>query len=223
MKFRCRLIPYLYDLLWKSHSRFEPMIRPTYFDFPDDARCFDENDDMLLGANLLVAPVVEPGRRDRDVYLPAGGGWYDFWSGEYFDGGRDVTLPAPWDRPPLLARAGSAIPLNLAEQHFNKPADERGFAVFPHRDIGEFHAECFEDDGESEGYRAGRYGLWELTVSSRADGLRLGIAKRGACPPESDRLTLLLPRQESRSLVVTGGKILSDDDREHWRTIVVSV
>ena len=134
-----------------------------------------------------------------------------------------MTLPAPWDRPPLLARAGSAIPLNLAEQHFNKPADERGFAVFPHRDIGEFHAECFEDDGESEGYRAGRYGLWELTVSSRADGLRLGIAKRGACPPESDRLTLLLPRQESRSLVVTGGKILSDDDREHWRTIVVSV
>ena len=82
---------------------------------------------MLLGGNLLVAAVVEPGQRARRVYLPAGSGWYDFWSGDYYTGGQEILLPAPWDRPPLLARADSAIPLNVAEQHFAKPADQRGF------------------------------------------------------------------------------------------------
>src|SRR3954451_21029981 len=50
IKFRPRLIPYFYDLLWKYHDRYEPMIRPTFHDFPEDPRCFEENDDMLLGA-----------------------------------------------------------------------------------------------------------------------------------------------------------------------------
>jgi len=44
------------------------MIRPTFYDFPDDPRCFEENDDMMLGGKLLVASVVEPGKQDRPVY-----------------------------------------------------------------------------------------------------------------------------------------------------------
>jgi alpha-glucosidase len=49
IKFRYRLIPYLYDLLWRSHRDYEPIIRPTFHDFPEDENCYVENDDMLLG------------------------------------------------------------------------------------------------------------------------------------------------------------------------------
>jgi alpha-glucosidase len=72
IKFRYRLIPYLYDLLWRSHRYYEPMIRPSFYNFPEDENCFLENDDTLLGENLLVAAVVEPGKRARSVYLPSG-------------------------------------------------------------------------------------------------------------------------------------------------------
>ena len=65
-----------------------------------------ENDDMLLGENLLVAAVVEPGKRARAVYLPAGCGWYDLWCGDYYQGGQEILLAAPWDRPPLFVREG---------------------------------------------------------------------------------------------------------------------
>ena len=67
IKLRARLVPYLYDLLWKYHRLFEPVVRPTLYEFPDDPRCFDENDDMLLGPNLLVAAVVEPGLQRIDT------------------------------------------------------------------------------------------------------------------------------------------------------------
>ena len=63
IKFRYRLIPYFYDLLWRSHRDYAPIIRPTFHDFPQDDHCYLENDDMLLGENLLVAAVVEPGQR----------------------------------------------------------------------------------------------------------------------------------------------------------------
>lgn len=223
IKLRSRLVPYLYDLLWTYHRDFEPMIRPTFLEFPDDPRCFEENDEMLLGPALLVAPVVEAGRRDRPVYLPAGTDWYDAWTGERFAGGREVTLPAPWDRPPLLARAGSAIPLNLAAAHFNHTADERGFAIFPPHGTGAFQAGCYEDDGESEGYRDGRYGRWTLAVDAGPDRLAIRIGREGACPPVASAVTLLLPPQERRALALSGGTVSSDRIVGGWRTVTVAL
>jgi len=222
IKFRARLTPYLYDLLWKYHRCFEPVIRPTFYEFPQDPRCFDENDDMLLGPNLLVAAAVEPGLQQRRVYLPAGSGWYDYWSGDYYAGGQTIDLPAPFERPPLLARAGSAIALNLAEQHFNRPADERGFAVFPDRSGRGFVADCFEDDGESEGYREGQWGLWQLRIDDDTTGLTLGIARQGDRPPSASKLTILLPRQENRPVRTSGATIVSDRLEDAWRTIQLS-
>jgi alpha-glucosidase len=223
IKFRYRLLPYFYDLLWRSHSRYEPMIRPTFHDFPDDARCFEENDDMLLGGKLLVASVVDAGMRERTVYLPQGCNWYDFWSGDHFAGGHSVTLPAPWDRPPLLVREGSAVPLNLAEQHFAQPADERGFAVFPPKTAGAFSDEFFEDDGQSEAYRQQQYGLWQIAVSADPATLDIAITRAGACPPAASEVTVLLPRQETRALRTPAAKVLADRITPDWREVRFSL
>ena len=211
IKFRYRLVPYLYDLLWRAHRDYEPIIRPTFYDFAADDRCYLENDEMLLGPNLLVAAVVEPGQRARPVYLPAGGAWYDFWAGDYYPGGQQVVLPAPWDRPPLLAKAGCVIPLNLADQHFSKPADQRGFLLFPLRDEGQFECQCFEDDGFSESYRDGKYWNWRLQVSASRSNLSVKIERGGEADPKVKETIFLLPRQELRPIDLQGGWLLSDN------------
>ena len=221
IQLRYRLIPYLYDLLWRSHTHYEPMIRPTLYDFPDDPVCFEENDEMMLGGKLLVASVIEPGKRDRRVYLPQGTAWYDYWSGDCFAGGQTITLPAPWDRPPLLVREGSALPLNLAEQHFAQPADQRGFALFPPRGDGEFKDTFFEDDGESEQYRSGQFGQWKITVKSTSSSLDVSVTHLGMYPPVNDEVTLLLPKQETRSLEAESATILSDLLSRDWREITL--
>jgi alpha-glucosidase len=207
IRFRYRLIPYFYDLIWHAHREYAPIIRPTFHDFPEDERCYLENDEMMLGENLLVAAVVEPGQRARSVYLPAGSGWYDFWNGDYYPGGQEVLLPAPWDRPPLLAKEGCAIPLNVAEQHFAKPADERGFAVFPKQNEGSFECECFEDDGESQAYREGNIRTWRLEVKSSHSELLIQIAQEGRDDPRTGQISFLFPRQETRPIRVLGGSV----------------
>jgi len=210
IRFRYRLIPYLYDLLWRSHRDCTPIIRPTFYDFPDDECCYVENDDMMLGGNLLVAAVVEPEKRARSVYLPAGCGWYDFWSGDYYHGGQEIALPAPWDRPPLLAREGCAIPLNVAEQHFLKRADQRGFCLFPPRCDGQFEYSCFEDDGESEGYRQGHYWTWQLQITASRSDMLVKIEREGEGYPKPGQVYLLFPRQETRQMEVRGGSVVAD-------------
>ncbi len=205
IKLRYRLLPYLYDLMWRHARHYEPITRPTFHDFPDDPRCLAENDDLLLGGALLVAPIVEPGAAGRDVYLPAGARWFDWWSGEAFDGGQIVSRPAPFERPPLFAREGSVVALNTAEQHFAARADRRGFAVFPLAN-GSLEAEVFDDDGESEAWRDGRYRMWHLRVDCTADAIDIAVSatENGVAAPCD--VEIILPARETRRVTVSGGR-----------------
>jgi alpha-glucosidase len=221
--FRYRLLPHLYNLLWRYHRWYDPVIRPTFFDFPHDDRCYVENDDMMLGSDLLVAAVVEPGATSRRIYLPASTGWYDHWRGDYYDGGREIEVEAPMDRTPLFAREGSAIAVNLAPQHFAQRADERGFEIFPHRGRGHFEYECFEDDGESNGYRQGRYWTWRLDVISDPEQISIQVDRRGAGFTDSAETRLLFPRNEMRSINLTSGQVVSDTVQGLHRDIRVAL
>jgi alpha-glucosidase len=199
------------------------MIRPTFFDFPHDDRCYVENDDMMLGSDLLVAAVVQPGAMSRRVYLPTSTGWYDYWRGDYYEGGREIEIEAPMDRTPLFARQGCAIAVNLAPQQFAERADERGFEIFPHHGRGHFEYEYFEDDGESNGYREGRYWTWWLGVDSDSERISIQIERRGARFTDPAETRLLFPRNEMRPISLTSGRVVSDGVREMNREIRVAL
>jgi alpha-glucosidase len=222
--FRYQLLPYLYDLVWRYHSAFEPIIRPTYHDFAEDPRCLEENDDMLLGAHLLVAAVVEPGQSERRVWLPGSTGWYEWATGRHFKGGQHVTLPAALDGPPpLLAREGSAIAMNDGEIHFGQVEDRRGFQVFPFLGEGSFEATCFEDDGHTQACRDGDHGQWRLQVACTAQSLRIAVLREGQRAPVQDRLVLRLPAAEKRSVNISGGTLVNDSVKAGWRQLTLTL
>ncbi len=220
IKFRYRLMPYLYDLLWRYHRDYEPMVRPTFYDFPDDPRCYGENDEMMVGPALLAAPVVERGSASRTLDLPSGADWYDFWSGELFMGGERATLPAPPAQPVLLGRAGSAIAINTAEQHFAKPADARGFNIFPFPGRGAFTATSFEDDGESYAYQSGAFRQWTLQVDC---GERLHIALSQSGARNEGAVQLFLPATETRAITLSGASFVSDSQTPAGRVVTAEL
>lgn len=223
IKLRYRLMPYLYHLLWRSHRYYEPILRPTFGEFPNDDRCYEENDEMLVGPNLLVAAVVKPGEQARTVYLPAGCGWYNFWTGAYFQGGQEIVFPAPWGQPPLLIKAGCAIPLNLAEQHFAQRGDLRGFHVWPGPGRGEFECECFEDDGESATEHSDRSWLWWMGIKTEPSRISVSLERRGETDPGVDRVALLFRRQERRPIEIRGGVVTLEKEIGTHRELVVAV
>jgi alpha-glucosidase len=203
IKLRYRLIPHLYNLLWRYHRAYEPMVRPTFFDFPDDPQCWREGDEMMVGPSLLAAPVVEAGQVQREVYLPFGAHWYDFWSGEVFKGGQTITRPAPWTRPVLFARESSAIPVNVAAQTFAARVDSRSFMIFPPIGSGAFTMENFEDDGESEAYKMGRYGGWRIEVEADTKSVSVRVSRFGTFTRLDPEPGLTLPEREMRTVSIS--------------------
>jgi alpha-glucosidase len=213
------LAPYLYRLLWRYRTECEPVTRPVFYDFPNDPACYAENDDMMLGPSLLVAPVVEPGAKSRTVYLPGGTDWQDFWSGQRFEGGQSIELPAPWDRPVVLAREGSAIPVNSNHEAMGG-ADQRGFLLFPPA-RGEGSGESHEDDGETEAYRDGDFGCWCVAMTANTAELRVSITHPGRVSLNAGGLKLLLPEREGRSVIVAGADLLDESHGGGRRCLIV--
>ena len=128
IRLRYRLMPYLWSLFEQATQAHQPIIRPTFYDFPDDEACYADCDDFMLGESMLVAPVVHAGERTRRVYLPAGpSGWVNFHTGEMLAAGQTHTVEAGLGTLPLFVRAGSAIPMADAvngHYHADNPVTE---------------------------------------------------------------------------------------------------
>lgn len=206
MALRYRLMPYLYTLLWQASQDDEPMLRPTFLDHEHDPRTFDETDDFMLGRDLLVASVVEPGAAQRTIYLPENtAGWYDYYSGQWYLGGQTITVDAPLDRLPLMVRAGAALPQASRVGHIdNHLDDQRTLLLFPAKGVAEETGMLFEDDGESwDWQRDGA--LWlNWTLSSDAQRINIQFTVRGRYRPTWKTLRLQLPAGETRTLTING-------------------
>lgn len=140
---RERLVPYLYTLLWRAHRDHAPVLRPLFLDFPEQRTAYEEDDTFLLGTDLLVAPVVEPGMTIRSVHLPeTPGGWYDLRDGRQLPGGSRQSVEAPLGRAPVLVRAGAILPLGP-----DRSAQPGSLTVrlFPGKGHSSFA--LFDDDG----------------------------------------------------------------------------
>ncbi|MCL2232155.1 MAG: glycoside hydrolase family 31 protein [Treponema sp.] len=207
IKFRHRLIPYLYTALYQARKTFEPIVKPTFYDFDDDEETFTENDDFMLGYSILVASVVEKGNTERRVYLPKHkAGWYDYHTSTWYESGQTVTIPAPLRYAPFLVKEGSIIPVNNAECSFlSKTKDERGFELFPHRGSGEACYELFEDDGISSHY-CGNHTKIKVRMESSAEAIKVEIKKEGNYEVPYSGFSFYLPKGEERTLFVNGQK-----------------
>jgi alpha-glucosidase len=116
IELRYRLLPYLYTLFREAEASGAPPLRPLWFDHPGDSKAAIIDDEYELGDALLVAPVVAPGARKRDVYFPADADWIDWYEGVRYAGGSTVSIAAPLDRLPLFVRAGAIVPTQRVVQ-----------------------------------------------------------------------------------------------------------
>ena len=109
---RYRLMPYLWACFENASQKHQPIIRPTFFNFPDDVQCLEDSDEFMLGDSLLVSPVVEKGQRDKRLYLPqlsGGRSWVDFETRQTLAAGQWHTVPAPMNRLPLFVVQGAQM------------------------------------------------------------------------------------------------------------------
>ena len=94
---------YIKKLYEEAHTDGAPLIRTMFFEFPDDAKCWELQDQYMFGDKYLCAPVFSLNQFSREVYLPAGQ-WKLTSTGEVFTGGQSVTADAPLDYMPVFEK-----------------------------------------------------------------------------------------------------------------------
>lgn len=198
---RYALIPYLYTLLYQSVSADEPMIRPTFLDHEHDPRCFEVCDEFMLGRDLLVATVMDQGATTRRLYLPDNAdGWWDYWSGVWYAGGQEITVPVDLGSMPMFVRAGAILPLAEGATRADAASGTRVLAVFPAPNANNSTSILYEDDGQAADALAGNHCVIHARVSGTQE-LSVDVTAIGDFKPDFDSLPLRLPQGETRKVV----------------------
>jgi len=207
---RLHLMPYLYTLMWQAATEHTPVLRPTFFHFGDDATTWQNNDEMMVGGDLLVAPVFEAGARKRSLYLPRGlyaEGWFNYWTGKYLEGGRGVEVDAPLDRLPLFVRAGALLPTTDTTSDREKTEEPtralRYYPAPPSSTSVESKTILFEDNGLQTTHADNQRVIHIFRATSDRDSLRIEASQQGSWHLPYEHIRAVLPHGETRVLHLT--------------------
>jgi len=159
LRLRYELMPYIYSLGYRVNQTGAPFMRGLFMDFGDDPKVANIGDEYMFGPALLVAPVTDQGMTSREVYLPAGTDWYNFWTNERVHGGQSLTVSAPIDQIPLFVRAGSILPLGTVVESTNEVQKIAKVRVYPGAN-GEF--DLYRDDGTTYVYEKSAFEVSHL-------------------------------------------------------------
>jgi alpha-D-xyloside xylohydrolase len=159
LNLRYKLMPYIYSEAWKIHNG-STMMRPMVMDFQNDKEAVNQAYQYMFGSSFLVAPITASNTTEWEVYLPKNSKWYNFWSGNSFDGGQKVKVDAPLNQIPLFVKAGAILPMGEKVQYTNeKKWDHLEIRVYEGAD-GKFT--LYEDEGDNYNYENGKQSTIEF-------------------------------------------------------------
>lgn len=165
---RYKLLPYIYSLsAMTSKSDYNPM-RLLAYDFANDKNILDCKDQFMYGPSFMVCPVLQEGKNMRDVYLPKGQKWIDYWTNRVYNGGSNITADAPIEKIPLFIKAGSIIP-SYNQVFGNDIKHDAPIRIDIYAGANGLF-DYYEDDGTSMDYKQGKFKLiplrWDDTTQT---------------------------------------------------------
>lgn len=206
LELRYRLLPYTYAIARECTETGLPLIRALWLHHHDDPQAVPRGDQFLWGRDILVSPVVEKGAASRRLYLPRGA-WFDFWTEEKLEGGREIDRKVDLETMPLHVRAGAIIPFGPVKQYVDEPvAGPLNVVIYPGAN-GAFST--YEDDGRTFDYRKGAWMRTSLewNDSTRVLSVRLAPGSRMLPPARRTIDVRLAGETRSRTAVFEGKPI----------------
>lgn len=165
---RSELMPYVYSSVWQTHSTMVPLNRPMYIEYGGDERAYCNEQEFLFGDLLLAAPIASPGTgpdkvASQRVWFPGEDVWYDFFTHERFDGGRECEISKPLEEFPLYVRGGWVLPMQpYTPRPASTPLTTLVMRVYPSAGDADNTYTLYEDDGVTRDYEQGAYATTQL-------------------------------------------------------------
>jgi alpha-glucosidase len=169
IEMRYQLLPYIYNEFKDAADSGKPVQQPLVYQFQDDEKTYNISDQFMFGDTMMLAPVVKQGQTSREVYLPKGTKWTDYWTGQRYNGGQMITVNAPLEHLPIFVKNESIIPTREVQQYTNeKPLTNLLLDTYVDNNAT---YTFYEDDGETENYKKGEYNLTRFVVQRKQNSI----------------------------------------------------
>ncbi|MGD0309143.1 MAG: TIM-barrel domain-containing protein [Acidobacteriota bacterium] len=204
LELRYRMLPYLYSAVRECCDTGLPIMRALWLHYPDDPIAAARGDQYLWGRDVLVSPVVEKGAASRRLYLPRGT-WFDFWTEDRVEGGREIERKVDLATMPLHVRAGAILPFGPVRQYVDEPVDAPlSLIIYPGAD-GAFT--LYEDDGKTFNYRKGEWMGIEMGWREAGRLLTLRLARGSRMlPPARRTIEVRVAGEQASKTVAFAGR-----------------
>lgn len=177
VELRYQLLPYLYTAFWKYINDGTPILKSLVLYDQEDTSTHYRSDEFVYGEQILVCPIIEPNAKGRRMYVPKGK-WYNFWTDEVVDGGKEIWVDADIDSMPIFIKEGAVIPKYPVQQYVGeKTFDEITLDVYYKE--GKETSTLYDDAHDGYDYKKGRFSLRTFKITGKKDEFILQQHKRG--------------------------------------------
>ncbi len=187
---RYSLMPYNYTIAFENSSKGTPLMRPLLFEEPGNTALASRSDEYLWGNDFLVAPVVEKGQKEKQVYFPVSSNWYSFYSGKKYNSGTTATITLAEDHIPVFVRGGAFIP-SVKTFQTTKDYSTKNLILDYFYDLDVAHSEgsMYNDDGTTpHSFEKGRYELLHFSAATEGNTVNIKITnEKGVKMMEGNR------------------------------------
>lgn len=179
IELRYRLLPYNYNLAFQNSETGIPLMRPIFFEEPDNRKVYEIADTYLWGRDFLISPVMTSGLKEKEIYFPATGNWFDFYTGQKIRGGTSQTVAVNEENIPTFVRGGAFIPaakpVKITE-NFSAAIVEAHY--YYDDESGKSQGFIYHDDGKTaNSYQKGLYEMVRLEADNKPTSLNFTISR----------------------------------------------
>ena len=176
IELRYSLMPYNYTLSFLNSTKGAPLMRPLFFEEPGNTKLSDVANEYLWGDSFLVAPILQQGITQREVYFPKGSNWFDSANGKKYEGGTTQVVPVSEDAIPVFARGGSIVPMIEKPMQSSEEysSDNISLVYIYDASVKESVGILYDDNGLTpDAYAKGEYEI--IKFKSKLSGKKLEI------------------------------------------------
>jgi len=187
---RYEWLPQLYTLFHEAHKSGLPVMRALLMEYPEDSMTWNLSDQFMLGENVIVAPVMQPGAVCRAVYLPEGS-WVNYWDNETYEGGRHHLVQSELDTLPIFVKQGTAIALTEGKLTTAVP-DQKLLLHLYYKDGSESDLSLYEDDGSTYAYEEGQWLNRQYNFVQNKEEIIISVKDSGKFSPSWKEVQLIV-------------------------------
>lgn len=177
IELRYQLLPYLYTTFWQYVEEGIPMLKSLMLFDQEDVHTHYRNDEFIFGEKILVCPILEQNARGRRMFVPRGK-WFNFWTNEIVNGGKEMWVDADIDSMPIFVKEGAIIPKYPVQQYVDeKEIDQVVLDVYYKE--GKEDSLFYDDAHDGYDYIKGRYSFRTFKLTGKPNQLIIQQHKEG--------------------------------------------